>query len=77
MALHFNFHASPSNHADFQGVPGAKAAKFAEIWQSWAKFASRIRYLKNLDTGLRRYECAREGATLARWKSVSGQAKTP
>jgi hypothetical protein len=30
-----------------------------------------------LDTGLRRYECAREGAQTARCKSVPGQAMTP
>jgi hypothetical protein len=30
-----------------------------------------------LDSGLRRNECACEGAITAWWKSVSGQAKTP
>ena len=33
------FMSPPSNHAGFHGVSGAKAAKFAEIWQRWVKKA--------------------------------------
>ena len=35
------------------------------------------RQRNNLDSGVRRNECAREGAMTAQWKSVPGEAKTP